>query len=762
MRILAVSWLYGCTLFASALLLFLIQPMIGKMVLPALGGTPAVWNTCLLFFQCALLAGYLQAHLVAEWASPSLQRVVQGFLFVLALGSLPMTAVAERAAAIAGGPTPAPRLLSALIVTAGLPLLALAATAPLLQRWYSMSGQPGSSDPYYLYAASNAGSLLAVVSYPWMIEPWLTLGEQVRVWSISFGVLAALVMACSGWITPGTRRRSPSSAQSSVELADRSELLPKTAFDRAQGFEWVVLSFVPVGWLAAVTAYVTTDLAAVPLLWMIPLALYLVSFILAFSPATSRLALASASLLPWAVVPLVLVLSAGLVQVGWIPLHWLAFFLGALGCHGRLAAGRPAVRDATRFYLAIALGGALGGAFNALVAPSWFDGPVEYPMMIVLGCLIAPQGLGPLAEGWSRAFGDLVVAAIVAGLTGLLVLNFGGLAESVLGVLAIVIASGLGVYAGVTGLRRPIRFALTAAGVLLASGLAQEPGGRLIHRERNFFGTLKVLFDSELNVHRLFHGSTLHGEQSLDPARRSEPTTYFARSGPMGDVFRTLEDVQIPSARGDRLAIVGLGAGTLACYARPGESWDFFEIDPAVIRIAQDGRFFHYLSDCRERGVKVNILAGDARTRLRDAPDRAYRLIVLDAFSSDALPLHLISHEAIQLYRRKLAPGGLLAFNLSNRYLDLEPVIGRQAYAVAMECRLRYDLWVTEIEKRAGKQPSIWAVMAESEQELGSLADHPLWQGPRLRVGARVWTDDYADLASYLVLRPQVTSARRK
>ena len=325
-----------------------------------------------------------------------------------------------------------------------------------------------------------------------------------------------------------------------------------------------------------------------------------------------------------------------------------------------------------------------------------------------------------------------------------------GVIDTVPGALGVMAASGLGLYACVTGLRRPARFALTVGGVLLASGLAPSPGGDVIHRERNFFGTVRVLHDAEANVHRLFHGSTLHGQQSLDPEGRHEPSTYFTRSGPIGQLF----DAIGPRLKreGSRVAIVGLGAGTLGCYAGPGQRWTFYEIDPAVVRIAEDPRFFTYLADCRARGVGVDLVEGDARLRLGDAPDRAFGLIVLDAFSSDAVPVHLLSREAIRLYRSKLAAGGLLAFNASNRYLDLEPVMGGQAADAGLACRIRYDVHPTAEERRAGKQPSIWVVMGEGEPDLGQLVTDPRWRVPRVRVGAGPWTDDYSDLASYLVL----------
>jgi len=342
------------------------------------------------------------------------------------------------------------------------------------------------------------------------------------------------------------------------------------------------------------------------------------------------------------------------------------------------------------------------------------------------------------------------VPGIVFLLAALVATDQVGLAQSVLGVVFVMIASGLGFYACVTVRHRPVRFTLVLASVLAATGLAPGPRGRLVYIARSFFGVLRVTYDAERNVHRLFHGSTLHGQQSLDPLLRRKPLTYFTRSGPIGQLFEAIEPRL--TQPGTRVAITGLGAGTLAAYARPGQRWTFYEIDPLAERVARDRRFFTYLEDCQ--ADSVDIILGDARLRLRDAPDRAYQLIILDAFSSDSVPVHLISREAIALYRSKLAIGGVLVFNLSNRYLDLDPVMSRQAEDAGLSYRSCHDVYVSDAEKQAGKQPAIWAVMAATEEDLGGLAHDPRWQRATLRPHSRVWTDDYSDPASYLMLTP--------
>jgi hypothetical protein len=290
---------------------------------------------------------------------------------------------------------------------------------------------------------------------------------------------------------------------------------------------------------------------------------------------------------------------------------------------------------------------------------------------------------------------------------------------------------------------------LTVAAVLVAGGLAPDPAGRLIYVKRSFFGVVRLTY-AKRQVHRLIHGSTLHGQQSLESAFRRVPSTYYTRSGPIGQIFEVMQPVVMQ--KGTRIAIVRLGAGTLATYERFVQKWTFYEIDPDVERIARDPRLFRYLQDCLAESV--DILVGDARPRLRDAPDHSYRLIVLDAFSSDAIPVHLLSREAVRLYRDKLAEGGLLAFHLTNRYLDLDPVIGPQAADSGLICRIRYDDHVSEQDQHIGKQPSIWAVMAAAESDLGSVAADPRWRRAVTRGGSAVWTDDYSDVASYLVWAP--------
>ena len=410
MKVSGLAWLFGLTMFLAALLLFSVQPMIGKMVLPILGGTPGVWNTCMVFYQATLLAGYAYAHLSTNWLAFRWQFAIHAVLLGFVFWFLPIQIPANFSTTPSQGVGPAIWLFWLLIAVAGFPFFVVATTAPLLQRWFSYSGHAGSGDPYFLYAASNGGSLLGLLLYPFVIEPSWTLSQQGLIWAGGCGLLALLVLTCAVTVS---RRDHHSRIECDTTLHAKISQAPLSASDFAW---WIVLAFIPSTWLLAVTSFVSTDLAAIPLLWIIPLAIYLVTYILAFARGAERWVRAAAASLPLLVVPLVMVLSAGFVQLFWVPLHWLVFFVGALVCHGRLADSRPSVRHATAFYLAMALGGVLGGAFSALLAPVVFDRLVEYPLAIILGCLVAPGVAGPVAKhtSWPHArLSDLILPAVV-------------------------------------------------------------------------------------------------------------------------------------------------------------------------------------------------------------------------------------------------------------------------------------------------------------------------------------------------------------
>jgi len=721
----AVLAVYTAAIFTSAFLLFLVQPMFSRMVLPLLGGTPAVWNTCMLFFQAALLGGYLYAHVGARRLGVRRQAAVHVALLAVAAALLPISVAG---AAPRGGAAPIPWLLLLMLTTVGLPFFALSATGPMLQKWFSGTGHPGAANPYWLYAASNLGSMLALLGYPFLMEPRLRLMEQSRVWAAGYALLAVLVVACAYALWRLAPAGAPAAA---VEAADEAGAAPLPGRTKAL---WVALAFIPSSLLLSVTTFITTDVAPIPLLWVVPLALYLLTFTLAFAarpPLRHR----------WmvSVQPFFIALVSLLLMYGWtrkpllvIPLHLAAFFVTALVCHGELARRRPPVSHLTEFYLWIAVGGVLGGIFNVLVAPVIFSRVWEYPIVLTLACLARPWPRGPLTRRQLvaillRTAGFVIALVLVSrtdipGIPPWMTLLFAGMALAM-------VSAGLG--------RAPLFLALCIGASLFIRAtfvLTHEP---TLLAHRSFYGRYTVLdVRREGGYHALYHGSTLHGAQAMHPGAGREPLTYYARTGPLGQIFTATAE----EAGRRRVAVVGLGTGTVAAYGNAGEDWTFYEIDPGIVKIARNPRYFTYLHDSPAR---ISIVLGDARLSLRHAPPHKYDLIIVDAFNSDAIPVHLLTREAIGVYLDKLAPGGIIALHLSNRYLDLEPVVA----ALARERGMAARVGTTRLSGFFFSA-STWAAVARSDADLGPLAADARWPQAQARRGVPVWTDDYSSLLS--------------
>ncbi len=736
-------FLYAFTLFASAALLFLVQPMFARLVLPLLGGSPAVWNTALVFFQATLLAGYAYAHASTAWLGARRQAALHLVVLLLPLAVLPIAVPANWTPP--ANANPAPWLLALMAVAVGLPFFAVATTSPLLQKWFAAGGHRDAADPYFLYAASNIGSLLALLSYPLWIEPRLTLAAQSELWTWGYVGLVVLIVACAaalfrrGAFALQTPRRAQDTRPASDENASdatRSTPAP-TARQRAR---WVLLAFVPSSLMLGVTTYLSSEIAAVPLLWVIPLALYLLTFVIAFARREIFPRSLLVRALPIVVVPLVVALNMQATEpIGWLMLlHLAVFFVAALLCHSQLAAERPAAEHLTGFYLWLSIGGVLGGAFNALVAPVVFSVVAEYPLAIVLACWVGLWGVGPRAVApvrrtdwmWPLTVGLVAVVGVLA-----LELTRWRELPAVAGVVFGVLALGAFVVA-----RYPLRFALSVAALLLAGSFYHGEKGRVLHAERSFFGVHRVTLDPTGHFRLLVHGMTLHGQQSLDPARRREPLTYYHRHGPIGDVLAAV--ARDPAKR---IGVVGLGSGSLAAYAAPRQPWTYFEIDPVVEKLARDDRYFTFL---RDSPGDIRVVLGDARRSIARERDAAFDGLIVDAYSSDAIPVHLVTREALALYARKLARGGVLAFHISNLHLDLEPVFANLAGEARLVCRVRDDTDVPEPERALGRAPSVWLVMARNAADLGALAHDSRWVAARTDPRQAVWTDDYSSLLS--------------
>jgi predicted membrane-bound spermidine synthase len=724
---------YALAVFLSAALLFVVEPMVGKMVLPVLGGAPAVWTTCLLFFQVALLLGYLYAHLLPRWLGAR-HLWVHLALLALAVGTLPLALPADPVSAPETGPVR--WLLAALVAMVGAPFVLIAATGPLLQRWFSGLDHPDAADPYFLYAASNLGSFAGLLAYPFLLEPFVALPVQRLAWS---GAYVVLVVA----IALAARLLRCTSSPASAAAAARAPEQP--APEGARAWRWLLLAAVPSSLLLAVTTHVTTDVAPVPLLWVLPLALYLLSFVATFARRPWIPPLLAQQWLPLGL----LVCLAGQLWAPGGPL-WLALLLdyallllAAVLCHGELARLRPPAGRLTEFYLWLALGGALGGAFNTLVAPNVFRSVAEYPLAIAAVALLVRWS--PPTTG-AQGFGVIVVAVLGLG-AGL------GRAAAWLGtdrviprapapvvlVNALALAGAMG---AVLAWRRRIALLLPiGVPLILAAGWIGElerPG--VLLQARDFFGVYRVQ-DTRQGFRAFFHGTTLHGLQPVAVRRRRWPTSYYHPEGPFGDVLAGVA----PARPGRRVGVVGLGAGGAAAYAGADESWTFYEIDPLVARIAGDTAYFTYLADAMS---PPRVILGDGRLSLTRDPAARFDVLVIDAFNSDAPPVHLLTREALALYLARLAPGGILMLNITNRYLDFDPVVAALAADAGIAARVReHD--ATGDEERRGAYSSTWAVLARREEDLGTIVDDPDWRRPRSAPGA-LWSDDFSNVVRRL------------
>jgi hypothetical protein len=744
--------LFVATVAANAALLFAVEPLVSKRVLPLFGGAPSVWNTCLMAFQALLFVGYLYAHAIARRLGTRAQIGVHLALFAASLAALPP--LVRNAAPPAGWP-PAAWLLVLLLGAIGAPFIVLAAGAPLLQRWFGEL--PGRPEPYFLYAASNAGSMLALLAYPLLVEPSLGLDQQARWWGAGYAALGIGLAGCGLLVwraREGTTDAAPVAPPAARAVSARDRLT------------WMALAFVPSSLLLGVTRYVTTDVAPVPLLWVVPLALYLLTFIVAFSARgrvpSDLLGPIFAGSLPL----LALLTTLGVNRPLWAiaGVHVVVVGIASLVCHQALADRRPAPERLTEYFLWISLGGLLGGAFNALVAPVIFDTIAEYPLAMAFAALAWALGEGPSDADPPRSvptfFGSLPELAVetpptrterILWLVGppLIVAGLLYAAVAVRGVVPSVMratgSAALGVPAALLCFairRRRLSYALCVCGLLAGAALGrQASGGQVLLQARSFFGAYTVRVSD--GFHTLQNGTTLHGAQDARPGRAKSMLTYYHVAGPLGTLIAQVPSLADP-ARPRRVAVVGLGAGTVACYGRPGERWTFYEIDPLIARIARDPRFFTYLRDCPPT---TDVVLGDARIALATAPDSAYDLIVLDAFSSDAIPTHLLTRESLALYLSKLARDGVIAIHVSNRYLNLIPVIAELALDARVAGSQGRDVsgaWRTQGMVSA----SVWVAVARRAATLGPLTRQPGWLPLPPAGDVRLWTDDFTDVLS--------------
>ena len=714
----------------SAILLFSVQPLLGKLLLPLLGGSPSVWNTVMVFFQAMLLAGYAYAHF--SFRSLGMRWQPLGHLVILGLAALQLPFGLSDPEGVTETRAPALWVLLALTKAVGLPVFILASTAPLLQRWFATSSHKAASDPYFLYAASNLGSFGALLAYPLLIEPTLRLKTQGTSWAFIFWGFTAFIAVCAALarLNPGA---------STEEKAPETSNIP---IPRATVWKWIGLSFIPSSLMLGVTNYITTDVASLPLLWVIPLGLYLFTFVIAFGKRSEKLEKASSRAVPILALAAVFPMLVRATEPVWVfvLLHLLFFFFAALQCHLRLAAIRPPARNLTAFYLYLALGGVLGGIFNALVAPMIFSSVAEYPLMIVVATFAGfPRMIStaPVKAGFAALPGTaLVIVTMAIGAAGMAF-------ASRWGVGAVNAVAGLFLVGAYLFFRTPSRYALALGVIFLLAAQFQLAQQKVLAQERNFFGVLRVTDHPAKPFRQLYHGTTIHGMQNIE--QRCQALSYYHPAGPVQEIDALFRKQQLPL----EIGLVGLGAGAILAYAQPPDNWTLYEIDPAVVRIAQDTNYFTFLSHCT--GQNASFQLGDARLKLQEAPEGHFGLLYIDAFSSDVIPMHLLTVEAFRLYLSRLAPEGILALHVSSRHFSLEPLVANLAKEVGRDCyRSRKGvLNPTAIEE--GGIESVWVIVVPNcyrEQ----LATDRAWTLLAPNQDAPLWSDDFSSLAGVLRL----------
>lgn len=783
-----VAAVYGVTILAAALLMFLIEPFVAKLLLPLLGGGPNVWNTCIIFFQLILLAGYLYAHLItSRMQRPRYQVVIHLILVWVPLLFLPIKAPS----AVPSEEHPVLWLLSMLAGMVGILFFAISATAPLLQKWYSRSGALGFSDPYFLYAFSNVGGLIGLLAYPFLLEPRFSIPQQVQMISAGYVCFAVLVSICGladTWSNRSAQARvanqvsdleqNVESSFSEVLQESSSEFVvdeveretPSTAVTGRDRAIWIALASIPSSLFLGLTSYVTAQLSSIPLFWIVPLTIYLVSFIIAFGRLPAAILRIIKVLAPVSVLLALTTLPSENLflfgKVGNIPtlsLHFLALILVCTACHGIIASQRPTDnRYLTDFYLCLSVGGLLGSCFNTLAAPCLFKGAEEYPLVLLIAGITLVRLPSFRVKINRLAVWSIVVPLAVFLLAAIPAWFFQIPVKET--VLELPLRFGLPLFFCVFVSRRTpeLRLGLIVlAGFFLygVSGIDRT----VVYRARNFFGCLSLQIEKSNNTCVLWNGTCAHGAEYLNPELRGKPVFYFYPDGPIGkvyqDLYRTdetnkvqarLSQVSSPSSSNSDnqcqlrpMAVMGLGCGTAVALASPGQTVDFYEINPQVIEVANDPFYFTYLFQAKKRKVDLRIIQGDGRLEMQKAPYSFYKLIILDVYSSSAIPTHLITKEALDVYLQRLTTDGAIAFNITNGFFDLRPVLARVAQEIGLTA-----LTTKEYDRSEGAQEATyidWVILSKDKKLLDGLKVRG-WEILEPDPKFRLWTDDYCNL----------------
>lgn len=725
--------LFVATILTGSFLLFLVQPMVARMALPRLGGAPNVWNSAMLVYQALLLAGYWYAHRLSR--QPLARQVRMHLaLYAVAVLTLPVGLVEMDA------PRPGTEVFwvpALLALSIGPVFFLVSAQAPLMQRWFAL--HPAAGEPWALYAASNLGSFGGLIAYPLLVEPLLPLRAQAWLWSAGYVLLLGLIGLCAR-----ARKGLPEPALAGA-FAPPAQTAPPAPVPARRRALWIALAAVPSGLMLSTTTHLTTDIFAMPLLWVIPLGIYLLSFVIAFAerrgPARVISALAWPAVLGIGGLAMVSQGSNGLLPV--IAAVALLFFV-CVALHTRLYDSRPAAEQLTGFYLAMSAGGALGGLFTALVAPLVFDWVWEHPLLVLAAALLLPRG-GWLDWPRTRPMereARLLVLAVAGGAIGLMLWQLYQV-NQVEGTTTVhwALSAGIALLGLVLVAWRALAVWLLAAIMLVQGGLQTIEDSRAGVRTRSYFGIYTVRHYPVRKIRTLAHGTTLHGQQSTEPSTRCLPLSYYGPGSGAAIGFANASQL-FPGT--PRLGVLGLGTGSLTGYARPGQSWTVFEIDEAVLKLSQSGTFT-FLRDC---APQTRVVLGDARIALGRVRAGSFDLLAIDAFSSDSIPLHLFTHEAFGVYLDALAPRGILLVHISNRFIDLEPALAAEVKARGLHAAVRED------EPPEGTQwtPSTWVALVRDPAQLKALeqaAPAMSWR-PLKPPAPRLWSDDHASILPYV------------
>ncbi len=733
---------FSLTLLLSATLLFVVQPMFSKMILPLVGGSPQVWNTAMLFFQVCLLGGYAYAHLTTKLFGVRIQAIIHVILLIVLGMVLPFAIPAGWLPPEGGDPTL--WQLSVMATTVGGPFFALSGSAPMFQRWFSKSGHKDSDNPYFLYGASNLGSMSSLLLYPFLIEPVLTLKEQANFWAMGYAALGCMTIICALMVWSKVGNKDKHGAENTSEQ-------PVEKITGSQRLKWIILSFIPSSLMLGVTSYVTTDIASVPLLWVMPLAIYIGTFIIVF--ARKQIFTINSLTIAFGVSLIAIAFN----QMGFgeslntptipIIIHFVAFFFGATLCHLALAQSRPSAQNLTEFYLIMSFGGALGGFFNAIIVPNIFILPIEYPLVLLMAALVRHSNkeemyFASVQKTLKKSPADVFsiekcMALVVAILIGVMatIVN-----SDDLKFICAAIVSCLALFY-LMRFRWAFAFAITI--ILLTNYVYVR--SEVLLQDRNFFGVMRIVQDPDERF--LMHGTTNHGTQPTVPGKELTLTSYYGPTSPVRDAYDIYDTLDRPQ----NVGVIGLGVGVLACKQKDGRHYDFFEIDKDIADIAEDPKYFTYLSGC---GSPYDIILGDGRIGLQKQPDKKYDMIIGDAFSSDSIPIHIVTKEAFEMYLNKIKDDGIIVIHISNRHLDIEPVITLIGEAIDAFVYAKAELG-TKIEGTDIESYNAHYIAMTRNPDVVEQLKAKGWSEGRKRDGVKMWTDDFSNIVSVLETKTQ-------